>query len=145
MSTKSVLWLDNDPGYIVGFVSAARRSGIEVVVVRSVTEAEQALSARRFALVIIDVMIPLSAAEQADGYTCEATDDSHKTGLEFYKRLSVRQDRPNEILVLTVRVDQSVRDEFLAAGLPAERFVTKLELHDARAFVAEVKRRLDKG
>jgi len=142
MSRPAVLWLDNDPGYIVGFVTAANRAGFDVRVVRSVTEAEAALATRTFDAIIVDVMIPLSAAEQAAGYSGEATDYSHKTGLEFYKRRAKMLEDRMLVVVLTVRVDQSIRDEFLAAGLSPERFLTKMELNDARVFVAELKRRM---
>jgi len=139
---RTALWLDNDPGYIVGFVRALEREGFAVNVARSVTEAEVALKERAYDLLIIDVMIPVTPAEHAAGYTGTSTDDSHKTGLEFYKRRAKALEKSCVVLVLTVRVDKAIRDEFLEEGLRADRFLTKLELPDAKSFVQEIKRQL---
>jgi CheY-like chemotaxis protein len=140
-SDGRVLWVDNDPGQIHGFVVALRRAGFEVIVTPSVAAAEKYVAAERFALVILDVMIPVNDAEEADGYSGDVTDDGHKTGLAFYVRNKQRLERDGALMVFTVRVDKPIRDDFLAAGLPPQNFVTKLELRDAKALVAAVRKR----
>lgn len=136
-----ILWIDNDPGQIHGFVVALGRAGYDVVLTPSVTQAEQELKRHEFRLIILDVMIPVTAHEEEDHYGGDATDDGHRTGLAFYIRNKDVLARHGGLMVLTVRVDKQIRDEFVAAGLPLQSFVTKLELRDAKAFVAAVRKR----
>lgn len=137
----SILWLDNDPGYIYPLVVALRKAGFEVREARSVTEATALIAAgMRFDIVLLDVMIPVSPVERSAGYDASVTDDSHATGLEFYRRHKIQLESMGTVVALTVRVDQGVRDQFLSAGLPADRFVTKLEVRESPAFVAAVKK-----
>lgn len=141
MNPKSILWLDNDPGYIYPLIVALKKSGFLVTEARSVTEAKRLLDGgSRFDLVLLDVMIPVSPAERAAGYDANTTDDSHATGLEFYRRYREQLESTGLVVALTVRVDQAIRDQFLSAGLPPAQFVTKLEVRESPVFIAAVKR-----
>ena len=140
---QNILWLDNDPGYIYGFVEALKRAGFLVDVVRSVTAAEALLRNRSFDLVLIDVMVPLTEAERDAGYSAAVTDEGHKTGLEFYRRNRETIDEHGLAVALTVRVDKAIRDEFIAAGLPSTNFLTKLEVRDAGDFVATITKQIE--
>lgn len=142
MSEGRILWVDNDPGQIHGFVVALQRAGFDVSVTTSVGAAERYLAIERFALVILDVMIPVNEAEEAGGYSGDVTEDGHKTGLTFYTLHRATLERQGSLMVFTVRVDKSIRDDFLKAGLPLQNFVTKLELRDAKTFVAAVRKRV---
>lgn len=138
-----ILWLDNDPAYVYPFVVAMKDQQIDADVVRTVSEAEERLG-DAYDAVIIDVMIPVTEQEETTrGYGGEVTDDSHRTGLEFYQRVSRRLlERDIVAIVMTVRVDKQIRDEFLAAGLPATNFIMKMELRDARSFVERMEQLL---
>jgi DNA-binding NarL/FixJ family response regulator len=102
----------------------------------TVTDAERLLQAATYDLVIIDVMIPVTAAEENSAYAPSRTDSTHKTGLVFYqKHAELLQQAGTRVAVLTVRIDDAIRREFMAAGLPAGAFRTKLELRHAPRFV----------
>jgi len=124
-----------------GFVVALERAGFDVTLTKSLEDAERHLAAVRFDVVLLDVMIPITSRDEASGYSGEETDDSHKTGLAFYLKHKKQLAKHGNIMVFTVRVDKPIRDEFVAAGLKEEDFVTKLELRDARAFVEAVRKR----
>ncbi|MBV9070694.1 MAG: response regulator [Acidobacteria bacterium] len=139
---STILWLDNDPGYIYGFVMALKGNGFAVEVAKSVAEADKLLRTRNFDVVLIDVMIPVTEAERNDGYDAHATDEGHKTGLEFYRRHRAIIERQGVAIAMTVRVDRAIRDEFIASGLPAANFLTKLDVRNANDFVSAIKKRL---
>lgn len=139
---QTILWLDNDPGYIFGFVEALKRAGFAVDVAKSITAAETLLRDRPFDIVLIDVMVPLTEAERDAGYSAAATDEGHKTGLEFYRRHRSTIERHGVAIAMTVRVDKAIRDEFISAGLPPTNFLTKLEVRDAGDFVAAITKRM---
>jgi len=144
-ANPKILWLENDEGQNVGFIVAMRQAGLDVTIARTVTEADRCLAQRRYDVVIVDVMIPVSKQERAAGYDEAATDSSHKTGLEFYRRHKDDLERQSVVLVMTVRVDRDIRDDFLAAGLASDRFLLKLDLREAPDFVEAVQKRLPKA
>jgi len=139
-----VLWLDNDQANTEPYVHALRQiEGLMVDGALTVTEAERLMQTRDYALIILDVMIPVTAAEENSSYPPDQTDDTHKTGLIFYRKHGKRLEKAGtRVVVLTVRIDEAIRREFAAAGLHPTAFRTKLELRDARQFVEFVQKTL---
>ncbi len=140
--TGRILWLDNDPGYIQGFVTMMRRSGLEVTVMSSVSAADQALRTDSYDLFLLDVMIPVTDGEELGDYSAVATDEGYKTGLAFYRKHRAALEGRTTVLVLTVRVDRELKEEFIKAGLPPALFITKMEVRDASEFLKRIKRLL---
>src|SRR5436309_11396133 len=85
---SKILWVDNDPGYIKPFVMALEDEGFEVLVAPDVSSAEDKLLSGEFNLLILDVMIPTISEGEEAKYTPAETENSLKTGLVFYKRMS---------------------------------------------------------
>jgi CheY-like chemotaxis protein len=137
--SKQVLWLDNDVAYITPYKNALEDLGFTVTVVRSVGEAEFRLKNGPYELMILDVMVPTRDQEEEKGYPPTETDYGHKTGLVFYlhKREELK-DSSTRVFVFTVRLDESVKDEFLAAGLPLSNFATKFALRDVNNFLKKM-------
>jgi CheY-like chemotaxis protein len=136
---RQVLWLDNDPAYIKQFVMTLEEDGYSVVVKKSVTEAERLLQEQRFDLVIVDVMIPTVSQEEEQRYPPAETDNGHKTGLVFFRKVKLLlADKQTSILVLTVRIDEEVRKEFLKEGLPEAQFVTKMDVMETPKFMKKI-------
>jgi CheY-like chemotaxis protein len=137
--SKEVLWLDNDIAYITPYKNALEDIGYTITLVRSVGEAEFRLKSGSYRLVILDVMVPTKDQEEEKGYPPIETDYGHKTGIVFYLR---RQNELNKamskVFVFTVRLDESVKDEFIAAGLPLSNFATKFALRDVTNFLKKV-------
>ncbi len=91
-------------------------------------------------MIIIDVMIPTVSDVEEERYRPEETEYGHKTGLVFYKRMKqMFAERDIEVIVLTVRLDRSIASQFQEAGLPASRFLTKMELRETPLFVLKIK------
>jgi len=135
----AILWVDNDKGYILPFVEALRRNDYEVVVVDNAWEAERRLTSETVDLVIIDVMIPLKSGEGSQVYNPEQTKRGLKTGLLLFRRLREQgRAADGKVLVLSVRIDEKIRQEFLEAGLHPDHFVTKLEVRRVPDFLAKV-------
>lgn len=85
-------------------------------------------------------MMPVTEAELA-AYPYAETNDTMSTGLVFYKRMRAKlAPAPGgaPVLVMTVRIDRAIAEEFASAGLPAKSFATRYELRDTRQFVARV-------
>ena len=124
---KRILWLDNDPAYITPYVSALRDRGYEVIIKTTAGEAEVALNdGGHYDLLILDIMIPTVSAEEEERFPPEETDRGLKMGLVFYKRLKQALDAAGtKVLAMTVRLDESIPNEFAEAGLPQECFTTK--------------------
>lgn len=134
-----ILWVDNDPAYIQPYVRALAERGDQIRIVTTARTAESVLDMESYDLVILDVMIPTKSTEEEEVYRPEETDHSLKTGLVFYRRNKHRfmmTDTP--VLVLTVRLDRLILDEFLKEGLPAECFATKMDLREVDKFVQRV-------
>jgi CheY-like chemotaxis protein len=148
MDKQNVLWVDNDPAFVLPFAIALNELEFQVVVARTVSEAEAQLKSATFAAVILDVMIPVTDSELSEGYGAEATDESHQTGLVFYRRVrSTLEERHIPTLILTVRVDKGIMNAFAAEGVRPDRFATKMELREADALVARIRQlvRTEKG
>ncbi len=138
MSSK-ILWIDNDPAYIDPYVKGLESIGHKVMVATTVIGAESALKADVYDLVILDVMIPTKSDAEEELYRPRETDFGHRTGLVFYRRNKERLARnKTQTLILTVRLDKTILDEFLEEGLPRECFATKLNLRDIQAFLDRV-------
>ena len=134
--SKRVLWVDNDPAYIRIYVDELIDNSYEVTVVKSVAEAESLVATNSYDLLILDVMIPTVDDKEELDYPPEQTDYGHKTGLLFYKRMKARLEENNTpVLVMTVRLDRDINDEFVQAGLPRERISTKFALRDVGDFM----------
>ena len=143
---SKILWVDNDPAYIDPYVSALVDRGDEIKIVTTARAADSVLDKETYDLVILDVMIPTRSAEEEEIYNPEETDNGLKTGLVFYRRNRQRlmlTDTP--ILVLTVRLDRLILDEFLKEGLPAECFRTKMSLREVDKFIDRVASLIEKA
>ena len=137
--SKTILWLDNDPRYIEPYVLAATDHGYKVKVVTSVSAAETLLREQQYSLVIIDAMIPTRSEEEENLYPPEETDRGLKMGVMFYKRVKeVLDAKSTAVLVMTVRLDEAIHDEFKKAGLAEESFATKLALRKANSFLDKI-------
>jgi CheY-like chemotaxis protein len=142
--SKRILWLDNDPAYLEPFVEALEDENYSVTVVESLTEAEKSLQQGRFDLMIIDVMIPTLNSMEEMRYRPEETDSGYKTGLIFYKHnREALQKTATHIMVMTVRLDKVIMDEFIEAGLPSSAFATKYEMSEPTNFLDKVRSTLD--
>jgi CheY-like chemotaxis protein len=141
---KHVLWLDNDLGCIRAYKAALEQVGYSVTVVKKVAEAEDLLRAQRFDIFILDVMIPtLNEAEEAV-YPPSETDNGHKTGLLFYRRVKdLLAAAKTPVLVFSVRIDKSIQTAFLEEGLPADSFVPKMDLRLTPDFVRKIEQMVE--
>jgi CheY-like chemotaxis protein len=138
MRTK-ILWVDNDLASMAPFVKALQEEGYEVTSVPTALEAEVAIANEEFGLVILDAMIPSKGQRDEKDYDPAETDSGHKTGLIFYRRNKeqLRNSR-TRTLVLTIRLDENVSEEFFQEGLPAACFATKLALRETPVFTRKV-------
>jgi CheY-like chemotaxis protein len=142
--TKQILWLDNDPAYLVPFVEALEDENYSVTVVESLTEAEKFLRQAQFDLMIIDVMIPTLNSTEETRYRPKETDLGYKTGLIFYKQnRETLQKTGTHVMVMTVRLDKAIMDEFIKAGLPSSAYATKYEMSEPTKFLDKVRSTLD--
>lgn len=138
--TKKILWLDNDPGYLQPYLYVLREEGYDVTVAPTLSRADYLLRTRRYDLLLLDVMIPIVDVEEEARYPPSQTENSLKTGLVFYKVNRELLDRSStQVLVMTVRMDSSIREEFVALGLPPHCFATKLELAYVDDFLNRIK------
>jgi CheY-like chemotaxis protein len=133
-----ILWLDNDVYDIKPYVDALRDEGYQVTVVSTVGDADMLIGRERYDLLILDVMVPTKNEEEEAHYLPEETEQGLKTGLILYRRLK-RKLEGAKVLVLTVRLDKAIEEEFFAAGLPRECFETKYTLREAGVFLDKVK------
>jgi CheY-like chemotaxis protein len=137
---QSVIWLDNDPGWLTPYVESLESSGFVVKIITSVLEAEHEVSAGNYNILILDVMIPTMSPEEEELYPPLVTKMGCQTGLIFFKRMKDTLAANNtQVLVVTVRLDKTIVDEFVKAGLPRERLQTRLALREAPVFVRVVK------
>jgi CheY-like chemotaxis protein len=130
-SAGHILWIDNDTHYLAPFRAALHDSGFEVTTAETVSEATNLLTKGNYNLVLLDVMMPTTARDEAEGYGVELSDFGYKTGLAFYvKNRDLLLHLGVPVMVTTVRLDQRIIEEFVAAGLPRECFVTKYSVAD---------------
>ena len=138
--SKRILWLENDPIQLEPYIEFIEEEGYEVTIVKSPTQAEDAIKAGRYDLVILDVMVPTLNAEEEMLYPPALTEHGHKTGLLFYRRMKGELNRSGtSVFVMTVRLDQNIRDEFIKAGLSREHFATKFVMRDVSTFLTKIK------
>jgi len=142
--SKRILWLDNDLAYLEPFVEALQDESYSVSVVESLTEAEKSLRQAQFDLMIIDVMIPTLSSDEETRYQPDETDLGYKTGLIFYKNnQAALQNAGTRVMVMTVRLDKAIMDEFIKAGLPSNSFATKYEMSEPTNFLDKVHKTLE--
>jgi CheY-like chemotaxis protein len=142
---RRILWLDNDLAETKPYVRALARNGYDVTVVKSISECEALLeldsAVTHHDLLILDVMVPTKTEDEEAKYPPEITQRGTVTGLAVWKNWSSRlEQNGTKVLVLTVRLDQTVKDDFTAAQLPKGAFATKLDLSDTTAFVNHISR-----
>lgn len=138
--TKEILWLDNDPSYLTPYVDALQYHGYKVTITTSLLAAEELVEFYGYDLLILDVMIPTKSPEEEKVYETDETDYNLKSGLVFYKRMREMLNSTNtQVLVMTVKLDQDIVDEFLNAGLPQECFTTKMRVRTIDDFVNKVR------
>src|SRR6185369_15035515 len=138
--SKQVLWLDNDVAYVTPYKEALEEADYCVTLVRTVGEAGRRMHENPYDLVILDVMVPTKSEEEEKVYPPSDTDSGTKTGLVFYRRF--RQEfnaRQTRVFVFTVILDEGVKKEFLAAGLPLTNFATKLALREEADFLERIR------
>lgn len=134
-----VLWLDNDLANLDPWVETLRDEGYETNVVETVAEAEKELKSSKYDLLILDVMIPTMNDQEELRYKPEITALGNKTGLLFYKfNKEVFERTGTKVLIMTVRLDKVIMDEFINAGLPKTSYATKYELRKAPVFIKKI-------
>lgn len=139
--SSTVLWLDNDPVHLQPFIRALADLSLAVSVVSTLLEAEEHLRAHPPSLLILDVMIPTKSEAEEKRYPPEETDLGYKTGLIFFKRhCKFLVENKIKVLVMTVRLDEDILEEFLEAGLPVGSFVTKFKVRDVGSFKSVISR-----
>lgn len=136
---KRILWLDNDPAYLEPFIEVLTDESYEVEVVATVADAEKALRAHKYDLLVLDVMIPTVNPDEEKRFDPTLTQLGYKTGLIFYTlNKGLITSSGIKILVMTVRLDKSIMDEFVTAGLSPSCFATKYDLRDTTVFLAKI-------
>jgi CheY-like chemotaxis protein len=139
-SAGSILWIDNDPAYLLPLQMTLEDEGYEVTIVGTVSHATKLLADGNYNLVILDVMMPINAEDEAEGYSTELTSQGFKTGLAFYIRnRDLLLARRLPVIVMTVRLDSAIAGEFVAAGLSERCFVTKFEMRHPKTFIEKIR------
>jgi CheY-like chemotaxis protein len=137
MMSDHVLWVDNDPILVQPFADTLCEFGWTVTFAKTATEAILLLQKVDFSIVLLDVMIPLSEEDDVSGFSPEETLNGAITGLALYRRVRNHlEKRRVPVIVLTIRADQALRDEFAAAGLPPEHLVSKFLVSDPDELIA---------
>jgi hypothetical protein len=114
-----------------------------VKVVATVTDAEKELRGSKFDLLLLDVMIPSVGPEEEERYQPAVTELGTKTGYLFYlTNKELLEKSGMRVLVMTVRLDKTIMDEFVKAGLPRHNFATKYDLRDANDFLSKIQKLL---
>jgi|ERR1051325_10464640 CheY-like chemotaxis protein len=145
MDRKRVLWIDNDPAYLRPYLEEFEDSEYEVDVAAAVSDGATLLHTRAYALLILDVMIPTRSLEEENDYSPEDTKLGYCTGLVFYRRhREFLMQQRIAALVLTIRLDEPMREEFFASGLPRNAFATKYDMSDPAVLVEKVRSLVDR-
>jgi CheY-like chemotaxis protein len=136
---KNILWIDNDIPFIRPYVNNLRKRADNVDAVASLSEAEDLLERNNYDLVIVDVMVPTQNEREISDYPSGESDFGHQTGLMFYNRIK-RRFGPNlpKVLVMTVRLDQDIKDLFVKSGLKQENFLTKYSVREIPRFLEKI-------
>jgi CheY-like chemotaxis protein len=139
--SKRVLWLDNDEAYIQEYRAALEKEGMYAKAVTTVTEAEEAIrNDSKYDLLILDVMIPTKSEDEELDYPPEETNSGLKTGLVFYRRMKEQlKALGTKVIVMTVRLDKGIREEFKEAGLEEHYYFTKMTLRESPFFVEKIR------
>jgi CheY-like chemotaxis protein len=138
--SKKILWLDNDLAFLKPYKTALEREGHEVTARKTVSEAEELINKVRYDLLVLDVMIPTKSDQEEEIYPPGVTGYGHQMGLFFYRRMKDKlDDAGTPVLVMTVRIDKDLSDDFAEAGLPRENFALKSRLCEVSTFVEKVK------
>jgi CheY-like chemotaxis protein len=136
---KHILWVDNDIPYLRPYVNALKERGYVVNLVASLTGAENLLDDQSFDLIIVDVMVPTQTEDEALNYPYNMTDFGHKSGLVFYNRIKKKLgNKLPTVAVMTVRLDQNIRDEFIQSGLAQSNFITKYSVREVPRFIEKI-------
>jgi len=136
---QRILWVDNDQAYIWPQVVMLQQRGLVVDLAETVTEAEEMLAQYTYDLLILDVMIPVTESEERGAYPPELTEETHNTGLVFFKRhVGALNKVGTRIVILTVRIDDAIRRHFVSEGLDKDDFKTKLDMRYTPDFVTFV-------
>ena len=121
----AILLVEDDLTLRTGLADTLRQEGHEVVAVADGESAAAALRTRRFALVLLDLMLP------------------RRSGLALLRELRTR-DRRTPVLILTAKSDES--DKVLGLELGADDYVTKpFSLRELLARVRAQLRRAQAG
>ncbi len=122
------------------YEEALKETGFDVTVATTVTTAERLIERERYHLLLLDVMIPTKSESEENLYPPETTDSGLKTGLLFYRRMKEQLDNQHiPVLVMTVRLDSGIFNEFIKAGLNPENFCTKMSLREIPVFLDKIK------
>jgi DNA-binding response OmpR family regulator len=139
--SKRILFLDNDTAYVKPYQEVLEDEGYQVKVAESVTEAEQYLKTENYDLLILDVMVPPMSDQELIQYSPQETKLGLTTGLLFYKLNKERLEKNGiRVLVMTIRLDKYIMDEFIKAGLPIASYATKYAMSDPDEFLGNVRR-----
>jgi hypothetical protein len=123
-----VLWLEDD--YMEALETAMQLSDYDVNHVFYVNDAYNLLTSNeRYDLLLLDVMLPVRAADIKLGFTNEATKGATETGLLFYKKFQEIINRLKmRVVVYTINaVDELVCQGFHELGLPEEQILDKVD------------------
>ncbi len=142
---KRVLWLDNDLAYVETYREAIEKQGIFAKAVATITDAIQEInSVPKYDVLILDVMIPTKSEDEEKICPPLETNSGLKTGLVFYRRMKERlKQHGTRVMVMTVRLDKGIQEEFKAEGLPENLYYTKMTLREIPLFIATVKELLN--
>ena len=135
---KRILWIENNLAWPAPYVFALGKRGFIAEGADTLTLAEDLLNRIRYDLVIINVSMPTTAGEEKF-YPPAVTDRGRKSGLVLYRRHKEKlAQQKTKVMVLTVRMDTLIQEEFIAEGLPPANFNTKLDLREVSDFAAKV-------
>jgi CheY-like chemotaxis protein len=137
--TRRILFLDNDTAYLKPYKEVLEDDGYEVEVAESVTRAKELLNTSKFDLLILDVMIPPVSEQELLHYKPQETHLGLTTGLLFYKFNQAELQRIGvNVLVMTIRLDKNIMDDFIKAGLSPTAYVTKYAMSDPIEFLGKI-------
>ena len=138
-----ILWFDNDLDYLEPYVEELRDQGHGVTTVGTLADADLELTNSVYDLLILDVMIPTHSEEEEERYPPDATNKGTSTGLLYYRTWRDRlQQSGTATLVLTVRLDSTIRQPFIDAGLPPSAVARKMDVRDVNDFMKKVEQAL---
>lgn len=134
-----VAWVENDRSWIVPYIERLESVGHDIVVFTCASEAERAIFAGHFDLVLLDVMLPLCAEDDPEVYSPDRTRRGLDTGVLLCTRIvpHLRASRCG-IMAITQRMDAEVVVLLTRAGLRDDEIATRLDLRDVDVFAERV-------